>query len=69
MGGACSTHGSLRNAYKISKVRDHSEDISLDGKIILEWKIRWEGREWIHLAQDSEQWRTVVNTVMKFRVQ
>jgi len=24
--------------------------------------------DWIHLAQDRDQWRTVVNTVMKLRV-
>jgi hypothetical protein len=30
--------------------------------------IEWEGVEWIHLVQDSDQWRTVVNTVMNLRV-
>jgi hypothetical protein len=24
--------------------------------------------DWIHLAQDRDQWRAVVNTVMKLRV-
>jgi hypothetical protein len=50
------------------------------GRIILEWILGetvWEGIErivllegvdWIHLAQDSDQWRAVVNTVMKLRV-
>jgi len=27
----------------------------------------WEGVDWIHLAQDRDQWRTVVNTVMYLR--
>jgi hypothetical protein len=27
-------------------------------------KIRWEGVDWIHLVQDTDQWRAVVNTVM-----
>jgi hypothetical protein len=31
-------------------------------------EIGWEGVDWIHLAQDRDQWRTVVNTVMKLRV-
>jgi len=28
----------------------------------------WEGEDWIHLAQDMDQWRAVVNTVMNLRV-
>jgi hypothetical protein len=27
-------------------------------------EIGWEVVDWIHLAQDRDQWRTVVNTVM-----
>jgi hypothetical protein len=27
-------------------------------------KLRWGGMEWIDLAQDSDQWRALVNTVM-----
>jgi len=26
-------------------------------------EISWEGVDWMHLAQDTEQWRAVVNTV------
>jgi hypothetical protein len=26
----------------------------------------WGGVEWIHLAQDRDQWRAVVNTMMNF---
>jgi hypothetical protein len=28
----------------------------------------WSGMDWIHLAEDRGQWRTLVNTKMKFRV-
>jgi hypothetical protein len=28
----------------------------------------WEGVEWMHLAQDTELWRAVVNRVLKLRV-
>jgi hypothetical protein len=28
----------------------------------------WEGVKWIQLAQDKDQWRAVVNTVMNLRV-
>jgi hypothetical protein len=31
-------------------------------------EIGWSGMEWINLTQDGDQWRTLVNTVMKFRV-
>jgi hypothetical protein len=31
-------------------------------------EIGWGGMDWIHLAQDRDQWRALVNTVMKLRV-
>jgi hypothetical protein len=31
-------------------------------------EIGWDGRDWIELAQDRNQWRALVNTVMKFLV-
>jgi hypothetical protein len=31
-------------------------------------KIEWGGMEYIHLAQDRDQWRALVNTVMNLRV-
>jgi len=43
--------------------RDRSEDLDVDGN-----NIRMDPGEdvvdWVHLAQDSDQWRAVVNTVM-----
>jgi hypothetical protein len=30
-------------------------------------EIGWNGMEWIDLAQDRNQWRALVNTVMNFR--
>jgi hypothetical protein len=31
-------------------------------------EIRWDGRDWIELAQDRDQWRALVNTVMNLRI-
>jgi hypothetical protein len=31
-------------------------------------EIGWDGMDWIDLAQDMDQWRALVNTVMKLRV-
>jgi hypothetical protein len=28
----------------------------------------WDGMDWIDLAQDRDQWRVLVNTVMNLRV-
>jgi hypothetical protein len=30
-------------------------------------EIGWDGMDWIDLAQDRDQWRALVNTVMNFR--
>jgi hypothetical protein len=31
-------------------------------------EIGWEGVEWIHLAQDRDRWRAVVNADNKFEI-
>jgi hypothetical protein len=31
-------------------------------------EIGWDGMDWIGLAQDRDQWRALVNTVIKIRV-
>jgi hypothetical protein len=71
MGGACSTHGEVSNAYKIlvgklegnrslGRPRHRWEDnIRADLN-----EIGWEGVDWIHLAQDRDWWRALVNMVM-----
>jgi hypothetical protein len=44
------------------KGKDHSADRGVDGKGVREkWR---KGVERIHLAQDRDHWRAVVNTVM-----
>jgi hypothetical protein len=31
-------------------------------------EIGWDGRDWIELAQNRDQWRAVVNTAINLRV-
>jgi hypothetical protein len=57
-----------RNAYRIL-VGDHYEDQDVGGWTILKWILeRWDGMDWIYMAQDRDQWMTLVNTVMDLRV-
>jgi hypothetical protein len=67
--------GEKRNAYRIlveepegqrplEKLRRRLMDnIKMDFR-----EIGWDGMDWIDLAQDRDQWRTLVNTVMNLRV-
>jgi hypothetical protein len=31
-------------------------------------EIGWRGLDWLYLAQDRDQWRALVNTIMNLRV-
>jgi hypothetical protein len=53
------------------KERGHTEDLGLDGTIILKWvfkKIEWEGVYWINLAEDWDKRWAGLNTVMMLQV-
>jgi hypothetical protein len=39
------------------------DNIKMDLRIIV-----WDGMDWIDLAQDRDQWRALLTTVMNFRV-
>jgi hypothetical protein len=74
-GRACSTNGETRNAYRISMGKPEGkrplgrprhiwvDNIKMDFR-----EIAWNGMDWIDLAQDRDQWRALVNTVMNRRV-
>jgi hypothetical protein len=67
--------GQTRNAYRIlvgkpegkrplgRSRRRWVDNIKIDLK-----EIWWDGVDWIDLAQDRDQWRALVNTVMNFWV-
>jgi hypothetical protein len=71
MGGHIARMVTMRNAYNIlvwkpvgkrqlGRSRRRWEDnIRMDF-----WGIVWDGMDWMHLAQDRDQWKAVVNTVM-----
>jgi hypothetical protein len=75
LGRQCSMHWDKRNAYRIlvgkpggkrplGRPRHRWEDkIKIDLR-----EIGYGGMDWIDLAQDRDQWRDLVNTVMNLRV-
>ena len=43
--------------------RDHSEDIGIDGKIILNWILNWMGTD--GLAEERDKWQGILYRVMR----
>jgi hypothetical protein len=74
MGGACSTYGERRGAYRVlvekDEERDHLEDLGINGRIIkmVFQETRWQIVERIDLDQDMDRWRIVVKTVLNLGV-
>jgi hypothetical protein len=73
--GSCSTHGRdekcIKNLVGIPErqrlCRRRKRRWTDKGRIDVRG-MEWEVVTWIHLAQERDQWRAVVNTVMNFRV-
>jgi hypothetical protein len=76
IGGTCRKHGKDKKCVKnfgrkALKERVYSEDIDVDGNIILQWILReimFEHVDHIPLDQDRGSWRAFVNTVMNTSV-
>jgi hypothetical protein len=71
MDRACSTNGEKRNAYRIlvgkpegKKPLGRPRRRSVDNIKIDLREIGWDGVDRIDLAQDRDQWRALVKTVM-----
>jgi hypothetical protein len=67
--------GKLRNAYKIFVGKYEGKRSLGKPRRIWEDNIRmglkeigWEDVDWMHVAEDRDRWRAVVNTVMNLRV-
>jgi hypothetical protein len=70
---ACMGEG--RNVYrafdgKARRKKDHLKDRGVDGTMGSKWTLGRlvGGVEWIHLAQDRDRWRAVVNAMMNLLV-
>jgi hypothetical protein len=73
--GHAARMGERRNAYKILVGKQEGKrplgrprrrwvvNIKMDLR-----EVGWDGRDWIHLAQDRDRWRGYVNAVMNLRV-
>jgi hypothetical protein len=57
--------------WENQKERDHWKDKDVGGWTILKWFLRetgWDGVDWKDMAQDRDQWRALVSTVLNLRV-
>jgi hypothetical protein len=57
--------------WESQKERDCKEDQDVCGLTNIKVDLReigWDDMNWIDLAQDRDQWRALVNTVMNLRV-
>jgi hypothetical protein len=73
MGGACSTNGQKRNAYRLV---GKPKGMTPLGRPRRRWldnirmdfvEVGWGDVDWIGLVQDRDRWRALVNSVLNLR--
>jgi hypothetical protein len=68
--GHVARKGEGRKVYRVlvgkHEGEDRLEDQGVDGRMRSKWTLEGlaGGVQWIHLAQDTDQWRALVNAVM-----
>jgi hypothetical protein len=75
MGGACSTNGERRNAYRLlvgkpegRRPLGRPRRKCLDNIRTDLVEVEWGGVDWIGLAEDRDRWRTFANSVLNLRI-
>jgi hypothetical protein len=53
----------MRTGYWWERQKERDHNIKMDLR-----EIEWDGMDWIELAQDKDQWRALVNTVMNLDI-
>jgi hypothetical protein len=75
MGGSCSTNEGKRKSYRL--LVEKPERKRLLGRPKRRWvhnirmdlgEVGWSDVDWIGMAQDTNRWRAVVNSVLNLRV-
>ena len=60
-----------RGVHRALVGKETTWETGVDGRTLLRWIFRkrhLRGMNWIELDEDSDRWRTLVNTVMNLRV-
>jgi hypothetical protein len=74
MGRECSKHGETKGAWRVLVGKPEGKRPlgrprrKLDDNTKMDYReVGWGDVDWIHMAQDRNQWRALVNTVMNLR--